>query len=75
MSSSDEEEPDLGPRSSGWQNGKPLEIRDRALQGEERLDRCARALERLSKRIKEHPEYLNDELEQQLQWATQVCDP
>jgi len=72
MSSSDEEELDIGPRSTGWQNGKPLEITDRALEGEERLDRCLKALDRLSKRIEDSPEYVNDELEQELQQAKQV---
>lgn len=74
MSSSDEEELDVGPRSTGWQNGKPLEITDRALEGEERLDRCLKALSRLLKRIDDTPEYVNDELEQDLQLAKQVSD-
>jgi len=51
-----------------------LEITDRALEGEERLDRCLKALSRLLKRIDDTPEYVNDELEQDLQLAKQVSD-
>ena len=74
--SSSEDELDLGLRevSHGWRAGKPVQVSAHTKPDEknERLDKCVNGLRTLQRKLEERPSFVNDELRQEIEWATQV---
>ena len=71
--SSSDEELELGPRSLGWNSGKPLVVSESsaATLAAERLERAEKGLARLSQKMQGRPACVNDEMQQEIEWARQ----